>query len=276
VVDEVEVQTPTHRLLERYSAPVYKSAGELLGRIEVYSDVTEVRELERNKDNFLSLVSHELKTPVTSIKGYAQLLRRRASREHPPEQTVMAYEIIERQATRMQELIDVLLDLSRLESGRLALQRGEVNLTDLVGRVSAMVQMTSDTHTLALQLPARPVWIQADERRIEQVIVNLLSNAVRYSPGGAAITVTLRVDAGYAEVAVADEGDGIPPDALPHIFEQFYRASGNAETTGMGIGLYISKGIVEEHGGSIGVESQVGTGSTFTVRLPMEADEVGA
>jgi signal transduction histidine kinase len=272
-IDEVEVASPVRRILERYSGPVYKEDGTLHGHIEVYADVTAVRDLQRNKDDFLSLVSHELKTPVTSIKGYAQLLQRRAQKEQLSEQTVAAYSVIERQAARMQELIDALLDLSRLETGRLALEIGELNLNELVERVAEMVQMTAEAHTIGLERPAKPLWIRGDSRRLEQVVMNLLTNAVRYSEDGSTVRVILGESDANAVISVADEGPGIPADAQPHIFERFYRASESAQAGGMGIGLYITKGIVEQHGGTITLQSQLGVGSTFTVVLPTTHDE---
>jgi PAS domain S-box-containing protein len=270
VVEDITLVRPTHRILERYSAPVGKADGTLHGRIDVFSDVTVGRTLQRNKDDFLSLVSHELKTPVTSIKGYAQLLRRRAEREHPPESTTVAYDVIERQAHKMQELIDVLLDLSRLETGKLALQLEVFDLRALVERVAALVRLTAEEHSIAVDLPAHPVWLRGDERRIEQVVTNLLSNSIRFSPGGGTTRVGMIPAHDRVKIIVADEGIGISPEAQQHIFERFYRAVDLSESTGMGIGLYITRGIVEQHGGTIEVDSQAGQGATFTVTLPLD------
>jgi signal transduction histidine kinase len=267
-VDEVEIVRPNHRILERYSAPVHADAGQLLGRIEVYSDVTEVRALQRSKDEFLSLESHELRTPVTSIKGFAQLLQRRARRQQASETTITAYATIERQASRMQELIDLLLDLTRLDTGRLRLQVTDVNLTDLVSRMAEMVQMTTESHSIEVELPAQPVWVEGDEHRLEQVLMNLLTNAVRYSPRSTPVVVALTDSGAEARVSVVDRGVGIAPDAWTRVFERFYRAENDSQSTGMGVGLYITKGIVERHGGSIEVYSEMGKGSTFTVHLP--------
>lgn len=267
-LDEVEVEQPTHRILERYSGPVYRGDGSLHGRIEVYTDVTDVRTLQRNKDEFLSLISHELKTPVTSIKGYAQLLQRRARREQLPEHMISAFEVIERQASRMQELIDMLLDLSRIETGRLALQIETVDLAAVVERAVDLTRITVDTHAIEVERPPTPALVQGDARRLEQVFVNLLANAVRFSPEKTSVRVAVIPDDDMVSVTVADQGAGIPADALPHIFERFYRSSGVSESTGMGIGLYISKNIVEEHGGEIAVQSSVTAGSIFTVTIP--------
>lgn len=266
--DEVIVARPARRILDRYSAPVHKEDGTLLGRIEVYSDVTEIRELQRNKDEFLSLVSHELRTPVTSIKGYAQLLRRRASHQPIAPRTATAYEAIERQTLRMQELIDTLLDLSRLEAGRLQLRFEKVDFTALSRHVTDMVQMTTEDHEIVLRIPPDPLWVRGDEQRLEQVMTNLLSNAVRYSDSGTRVVVDVATENDMIRASVTDEGIGIAPEALTRVFERFFRAEGVRESTGLGIGLYITRRFVEEHGGAISVRSDVGTGSTFTVRLP--------
>jgi PAS domain S-box-containing protein len=267
-IDEVVVARPSRRILDRYSAPVHKEDGTLLGRIEVYSDVTEIRELQRSKDEFLSLVSHELRTPVTSIKGYAQLLRRRAAQQPVAARTAIAYEAIERQTLRMQSLIDTLLDLSRLEAGRLQLHFVPVDFVALSRHVADMVKMTTEDHEIMLQVPLDPLWVRGDEHRLEQIMTNLLSNAVRYSSAGTRVVVELGRENGMIRASVSDEGVGILPEALDHVFERFFRAEGVRESTGLGIGLYITKRFVEEHGGAIDVRSEVGSGSTFTVWLP--------
>jgi len=267
--EDVEVLLPSRRTLERYSSPVYTDDGARLGRIEVYSDVTEVRALQRNKDEFLSLVSHELKTPVTSIRGYAQLLQRRAVRDAAPQSTLTAYTVIERQTTRMQDLIDSLLDLTRLETDRMSLALAEVNLGRLVTRVGEMMAMTQEDRRLLFDLSSEPVIIVADEQRIEQVVMNLLSNALRFSPEGGVVTISVRRERDV-RIIVRDEGKGIAPDARERIFERFFRAEHIPDASGMGVGLFITKGIVERHGGTISVESELGSGSTFTVTLPID------
>lgn len=267
--EDVEVLLPSRRTLERYSGPVYTDDGALLGRIEVYSDVTEVRALQQNKDEFLSLVSHELKTPVTSIRGYAQLLHRRAVRDVAPESTLNAYTVIERQTTRMHDLIDSLLDLTRLETDRMSLALAEVDLGRLVTRVGEMMEMAQEDRQLLFDLSSEPVIIVADEHRIEQVVMNLLSNALRFSPEGGVVTIAVRRERD-ARIIVRDEGKGIAPDARERIFERFFRAEHVPDASGMGVGLYITKGIVERHGGTISVESELGSGSTFTVSLPTD------
>jgi signal transduction histidine kinase len=267
LTDELELVRPVRCLIDRYSAPVYSEGGNLLGRVEVYSDVTETRDLQRSKDDFLSLVSHELKTPVTSIKGYSQLLKRRADRENLSEGILNACTVIERQVERMEGLISTLLDLSRLETSQMDLNIERVDVRALVLRVSEMVQLTEDTHVIDLNVPSEAVWIEADAGRVEQVLMNLLTNAVRFSATGTTVSVSLRDDE-QVVLQVVDEGQGIPAAMQPHIFERFYRGGNIQQSNGMGIGLYITRGIVEQHGGTIEVHSTAGEGASFTVRLP--------
>jgi signal transduction histidine kinase len=215
------------------------------------------------------LVSHELKTPVTSIKGYSQLLKRRATRENLSEGILNACTVIERQVERMEGLISTLLDLSRLETGQMDLNIERVDLRALVLRASEMVQLTEDTHVIDLDVPAEAVWIEADASRLEQVLMNLLTNAVRFSATGTTISVSLR-DEDPVVLQVVDEGEGIPTAMQPHIFERFYRGGNAQQSNGMGIGLYITRGIVEQHGGTIEVRSNAGEGAAFTVRLPCQ------
>lgn len=267
LTDQVELIRPTTRILSRYSGPVYKEDGVLLGRIEVYTDVTEIQQLQRNKDEFLSVVSHELKTPVTSIKGYAQLLRRRADRDRSQESLLTSFGVIERQANRMQQLIETLLDLSRWDLGRLTFESRELDVVALVRRAVEGLELTNDSHRIELDLPASTVPVKGDEHRLEQVVTNLLLNAVRYSPE--ALSIAVRVEDGAdARISVRDHGIGIAADVQSHVFERFYRGPGMTDLTGLGIGLYISKNIVERHGGRIELQSSVGVGSTFTVILP--------
>jgi signal transduction histidine kinase len=267
---EIEVMHPVRRILEHYSGPVHNDDGSILGQIDVFSDITQIRDVQRDKDEFLSVVSHELKTPVTSIKGYAQLLRRRAVREQVSPQMLAAYEIIERQTARMQDLIDMLLDLSRIEVGRLTLSMAPMDLCALVKDAVELTQVTADGHVIQLELPEEPVWLLGDARRLEQVMTNLLSNAIRFSPQGGTVEVRLTASEATAQIEVRDHGVGIPRDAQERIFERFFRTGTIEEATGMGIGLYITKSIVEEHGGAISVASDVGKGSTFSVTLPMD------
>lgn len=235
----------------------------------------EVRQAVRTRDEFLSSAAHDLRTPLTSIKGTAQLLRRRAMRGAADlDQLVSALATIDTTATRMTGLLDELSDLTRAQMGQvLSLRRTKVDLSDLASRVAASEQLRSDRHHITVVAP-EPVVGDWDEARLERAIHNLIDNAVKYSPSGGAVTVTVsRHRSGgsdQAVLAVRDEGIGIPAGDTRRIFERFERGA-NAERgySGTGVGLASARQLVEAHGGTISVESAERVGSTFTIRLPI-------
>jgi signal transduction histidine kinase len=239
------------------------------------------------RDQFLSVASHELKNPLTALLGNAQQLQRRAGREGKlSERNQRAIEMIVEQSARLNKMIAALLDISRIEHGRLSIEHRPVDMCALVRRVVEEVQPTIEQHTLACETPEESLVVAGDELRLEQVLQNLIGNAIKYSPAGGPIVVRLaRRDPGIRPkqgpgampggqqvcIAVTDQGIGIPPEALPRLFGRFYRAP-NADSEhigGMGIGLYVVNEIVTLHGGGVEVDSAVGAGSTFTVSLPL-------
>lgn len=230
----------------------------------------------RVRDAFLSIAAHELKNPLASLLGQAQLTRRRAEGEGLSEATRRSLDVIGGQATRLARMIDDLLDLSRLEQGQLTLVRAILCLSELVRRVSGEIAAAAGPVTVSLSADTAQLWVSGDAGRLEQVISNLVSNAVRYSHPGGTVSVTLTREGQTARLLVSDQGIGIPAEALPRLFEPFYRAP-NAEshhTSGIGIGLAIVHEIVVQHDGTIAVQSELGRGSSFTVALPlMDKDE---
>src|SRR5690606_38370156 len=179
--------------------------------------------------------------------------------------------VIAAQAQRLSTMINSLLDIARLEQGGLQLDVAPLDLSDLARRVVEEIQPTAERHTLLFETRAAPLMIVGDALRLEQVLQNLVINALKYSPAGGAVRVTVEQRDGLARVSVADEGIGIPADALPNLFQRFFRA-GNAESQtigGMGLGLYVVKEIVSLHGGTVAVESSEGRGSTFSICLPL-------
>ena len=235
----------------------------------------ELVEANAAKDKFLSIVSHELKTPLTSLKGMTQLFRRQVERADAAQIVSMGLADMERSIRRMEVLVNDLLDSSLIETNMFVLHRKRCNLVELCRHLI-------DEYTagygpaLTFEVPGEPIEVEVDADRISQVVLNLLSNARKYSPKGSPITVTLQ-QAGYeATASVRDMGVGIPPETLPNIFEQFYRVPGvevqDGPHTGLGLGLYISRKIVERHGGHIDVQSVPGQGSTFSIVLPMFVD----
>lgn len=236
--------------------------------------LAEVRQALRLRDEFLSAAAHDLKTPLTAISGHLQLIRRRFGDTLAP-RVAASFDEVERSARRMNELISELLDVARLQSGQaVELDRRETDLVAIARGVADRAGQGVRRHALDVQttVPALVgVW---DPARIERVLTNLVDNAVKYSPAGGTVSITLdrRRDAGraWAVVAVRDRGIGIPAADLPRLFTRFYRASNTTGIAGTGIGLEAARRMVEQHGGTIEVESSEGTGTTVTVRLPLE------
>lgn len=224
------------------------------------------------RDQFLSIAAHELKTPLTTLLGNAQAIERRAIRDgNLPERALRGMQIISTQAKRLNTMIAMLLDISRLEQGKLTIKRSPFDLCALVRRVVEEVQPVLAQHTVECIAPdGAALIIDGDELRLEQVLQNLVSNAIKYSLNGGNIRVQVAQHGEMACIAVIDAGMGIPAEDIPHIFERFYRASNTDDqhVSGMGIGLYIVKEIVTLHGGSVAVESDVDKGSAFSVCLP--------
>ena len=233
----------------------------------------ELVEANAAKDEFLSLASHELKTPLTSLKGMVQLLRRRNERKGGVEQTELAH--MERSIRRMEILVDDLLNTSLLDTGMFALHLRRCDMVKLCHHILEEHIIGTDL-TVTLTAPSGPMEVEMDVDRMSQVLLNLLSNARKYSPPGAPISLTLERAEDSCVIAVRDQGVGIAVDQLPYIFERFYRAPDierqTGSSVGLGLGLYIAHKIVERHGGHIEVQSCPGCGSTFSVILPLVPD----
>ncbi|MFL5626151.1 MAG: response regulator [Ktedonobacteraceae bacterium] len=241
----------------------------------VQKRTSELVEANAAKDKFLTIVSHELKTPLTSLKGMTQLLRRQVGRPDADKVVGVGLADMERSIRRMEVLVNDLLDSSLIETNMFVLHRKRCNLVELCRHLIEEYTAGSGP-SLTFEIPGDPIEVEVDVDRISQVIINLLSNARKYSPKGSPITVTLQ-QAGYETMlSVRDMGVGIPEELLPYIFDQFYRVPSvevqNGPHVGLGLGLYISRKIVERHGGHIDVQSAPGQGSTFTVVLPMYID----
>lgn len=224
------------------------------------------------RDEFLSIASHELKTPLTTMLGHSQALQRRIARQQSfGERDQRALQIIIDQILRLNKQIGTLLDVSRIELGQFRIEQAPVNLAGLVAHAVAELEQTLEQHMLSFSCGDDTVMIDGDARLLEHVLQNLLGNAVKYSPNGGTISVHLTRDAREACFSVRDEGIGIPESAQPYLFQRFYRASNVSghHISGLGIGLYLVNEIVAQHGGTIAVASTEGAGSTFTVRIPL-------
>ncbi len=232
----------------------------------------ELVEANRVKDAFLSIASHELKTPLTSLKGLAQITRRRLAQGGQPEAVYL--EKMERAIRRLETLVNDLVDVARIDSGKMAFrfERGG----DLAALCSQVVdeQIAASERDITLDLPEQPIELEMDPDRVGQVLTNLISNALKFSPSETSVVVCAAQMDDEVVISVHDEGSGIPPDQLPHIFERFYQVPDSAELSGskigLGLGLYICREIVERHGGRLWVESEPGKGSTFAFALPAQ------
>ena len=268
--DEFELQG-TGRVFRGYTSPVKDRRGRAVGRIWTLREVTADKELERMRDAFVATVSHELRTPLTSISGFIEMLQ---EEEHGLGETGRMYlDVIRRSTERLHQLVEDLLLVAQIEARRIDLRREPVDLLALVERQVEGVRPWASEKHVRVDIDADEVpTILGDERRIGQVLDNLLSNAVKFSRAGGAVHVELRSDDGAAHIVVSDTGIGIPADEQGHVFSRFYRTRAASELAvpGTGLGLAITRALVDQHGGSIDLESREGEGTRVTVTLPTE------
>jgi signal transduction histidine kinase len=231
-------------------------------------DITHFREADEIKRTFISVISHELKTPVALIKGYAGTLRREdATWDREVIRDSLA--VIEDEADRLTELIENLLDATRLQSGTLLLIRSDVVLKQTAERVAERFRNQPIKHEIKVNLPDDFPVILCDEGRIEQVFYNLISNSIKYSPEGGEIRISGQVFPEQVVICVSDQGRGITPGDIPHIFDRFYRSSeASKNTKGAGLGLFLSRAVIEAHGGRIWVDPKPGHGARICFSLP--------
>jgi signal transduction histidine kinase len=250
---------------------------------EIQASYEKLQELDKLKSQFLSIASHELKTPITAMSGFVQIavrrLRRRIDRAKPtdPEQAtedatlLEQLEVVNRQTTKLARLVDELLDVSRIESGRLEFRVADVDLAALAAEVVTRLEMVASEHVLNVSRDGERFVVRGDRDHLEQVLNNLVSNAIKYSPAGRRVDIRLGTGAdGMVLLSVTDQGMGIRAAELESIFGLFYRSPDRdaRDVGGMGLGLYISKEIVDRHGGRIWAESRIGEGTMFCVALP--------
>jgi len=252
-------------------APVLNQEGSLASIIATIRDITRFRQAEELKSTFISVISHELKTPVALIKGYVcTLLREDADwDEHFLNESLG---IIEEEADRLSELIENLLDATRLQAGGVALKKSEFDLPKTVERLAKRFQTQTERHQISYDFPEEFPTILADESRIEQVINNLISNALKYSDSGE-ILITGEIKKGQIIVCVSDQGEGIAPQDMPYIFDRFYRSEAAMRSKkGAGLGLYLAKSIIEAHEGKMWIDPQYKSGARICFSLPAEKE----
>lgn len=250
-------------------APLLDRERRLVNIIADVRDISRFRETDRLKSTFVSVVSHELKTPVTIIQGYAETLNR-SDAKWDRGMVRQGLQIIEEEAAKLSDLIDDLLDVSRLQAEALPLQLEDVGLDTLAEETVRRFQAQTDEHDLEARFPSEFPLVVGDSARLEQVLKNLLSNAIKYSPEGGRIEVQGRVRPNEVIVSVTDEGIGIPATEQARIFEPFYRVDSpiSRETFGTGLGLSLVKAIIEAHGGRVWIESEPGAGTAVSFAIP--------
>jgi len=256
-------------LADNYS-PQHDDEGNLISVIASVRDVSRLREAEELKNTLLSVISHELKTPVSIIKGYAGTLARQDAK-WDPETFADGLTVIEEEADKLNELINNLLDASRLQAGGLKLQFSYLDLPSMAEKAVEKSRFQTDRHTFSVDFPDNFPPVKGDYERIREVLSNLISNAIKYSPDGGLIRVGGWVEEDEVRVFVSDEGIGIPSTEQEHIFDRFARVDNSLtrQTPGAGLGLFLVKAVVEGHGGRVWVESQPGQGATFYFTWPI-------
>jgi signal transduction histidine kinase len=251
-------------------APLISEDGTLLNIIATLRDITRFREAEELKSTFISVISHELKTPVALIKGYVSTLRREDAR-WDREVVNDSLAVIEEESDRLTELIENLLDASRLQAGALALNSSDVAIDRLARVIVNRFRTQTEQHRLTVDFPEPFPVILGDEDRLAQVFSNLISNAIKYSPAGGEIRITGRVKSEQVVICVTDQGPGIAASDIPFVFDRFYRAEDATRTTqGAGLGLFLARAVVEAHGGRIWVDPKPGDGARICFSLPRE------
>jgi len=244
------------------AAPIRDRDGTLTGAVLTFSDETAVRELAEARDDLVRMVSHDLRAPLSAIYGQAHLIRRAAGE---PDKVQARAAAIERSCERMSGMIQDLVEVTLLEAGQLPLAPARVDAATLLPDIVDGLRGGLDVDRVRLEVQS-PCWASLDPARLERILVNLVSNALKYSSGD--VQVLLTVERGEVVLTVADQGIGISADDQARIFERYYRARGERQPEGLGLGLYITRLLVEAQGGTVEVESQLGSGSTFRVRFP--------
>lgn len=251
------------------SAAPIREAGEVVGIVHVFRDISEYKQIDRMKSDFVATVSHELRTPLTSILGFSKTLLRSDTNFPDASRESFLLEIV-REGERLARLIEDVLSVSRIEAGSLRLDLKPVEAAPAVQHVVTNVSRLTSIHNFVINVPDGMRQVQADPDKLHQVLLNLIVNAIKYSPDGGPIIVSAEDGDEVILFSVSDEGVGISPEHIPHVFERFYRAARpRGGVAGTGLGLYVSKSLVEEMGGRIWAESTVGEGSRFFFELPV-------
>jgi two-component system phosphate regulon sensor histidine kinase PhoR len=270
ISEEIAVNQPEEKIFKVNGVPITRNR-EIDGAILVFHDISELRRLERVRQDFVANVSHELRTPISSIKGYAETLLDGALNDKAHAREFV--DIIYRDSERLAKLIEDILDLSRIESGKMSMSLLSVNVNEAIKRSISVVEGQAKAKSIAIKGEdvTSPRIAIADDTRLSQVLVNLLDNAIKYTPHNGIVSVSTQLRGDMIQVDVSDSGIGIPEEDIPRIFERFYRVdkAHSRDLGGTGLGLSIVKHIVQAHGGNVWVKSAPGAGSTFSFTVPV-------
>jgi two-component system phosphate regulon sensor histidine kinase PhoR len=271
---DIKLSLPTTRFYTLSLGPVRSKDGLVQGIVAVLSDITQLKEMDQMKTDLMSMVTHEIRTPLATVRGFAQILLKGGIGN---EKSSEFLEIINRQSNRLVNLVNDFLDITRIESGRQVVTKGPVDLDKLIKNAVADLKPLADEKNISLQyqqLPTPIPEIFGDRNLVEQVLINLLSNAIKYSPKGAWARVSVAQRNGHMAVSVQDNGLGIPKESVSRLFEKFYRVRNDdrKDIIGTGLGLSLAKQIIDVHGGTISVESEHGEGSKFTFTIPIHRE----
>ncbi|MBS4200341.1 PAS domain-containing protein [Bacillus sp. FJAT-49732] len=273
--NEVHFYYPKEKIVDAHLAPYIRENGEVNGIIAVLHDVTDIRRLEKMRSDFVANVSHELKTPITSLKGFAETLLDGAMEDEELCRDFLT--IIYKESDRLHRLIKDILYLSSIEHHGIPLSIEKVNVTEAVLSTAQTIKEGAAKKNLKLILPEKKdIWIEGEKDRIQQIVLNLLSNAIAYTPEGGEISVSIKEEDKAVKFIISDTGIGIAQKELPRIFERFYRVekARSRSSGGTGLGLAIVKHLVDSHNGKIEVKSVEGVGTTFIVSLPKKQNNV--
>ena len=263
----------TRKAVRLQAAGLYDAEGKLIGGVEVFQDVSQLKALERERANLVSMFAHDMKNPLVGIQGFALRLLKRGAAETPAKQR-RYLEVIRKQAAQLESIINDFLDFARLETGRLKLNFSAVDLdkefTELLEAFQPRFERAG--LTLTLQSPGKPPVIEADPVHLRRAFGNLLDNALKYSPAGGVVAIEVEDNGDTVTLRFCDQGAGIPPQDLPYIFDMFYRSPSQGKKAGHGLGLAGVEAIVKGHGGRVMVASEVGRGSVFSLVLPKQQE----
>jgi two-component system phosphate regulon sensor histidine kinase PhoR len=268
----------SERIYESQFASVTGQDGKSIGVVAILADVTEIRSIDRMKSSFVAMASHELRTPLTAIKGFSSTLLEGLDDEmYTKEDQREFLGIVVGECDRLRRLIDDLLNTSRIEAGEsLSPNYGQVDLTDLIHKVAMVQRQATNKHTIKVEIEnPLPKLIVGDQDKMDQILTNLMNNAIKYSPNGGDVVIHARNEGKTLLIGVKDQGLGIPKDHLGKVFEKFHRVNNddNRKIYGTGLGLFLVKHLVEQvHMGKIWCESEVGVGSDFMFRIPTDID----